>query len=77
MRSTGRVKEIGLYLVEYDLIFRTGFLATVEGLCNVPFKILKVFTSTFKNNVDIRKLNTLTHAIMQLKLLESKPCDYN
>ena len=41
----------------------------------MPFEILKVYTGTFQNTVDIRKLNTLTRAIMQLKLLHSKPCD--
>ena len=50
-------------------LFRTGFLATVESHSNVPFEILKVYTGTFQNTVDIRKLNALTHAIMQLKLL--------
>ena len=41
------------YLVEHDLIFRTGFLATVESHCIVPFDILKVYTCTFQNTVDI------------------------
>ena len=54
-------------MVEHDLIFRTGILATVESHCNVTFDILKVCTGTFQNTVDIRKLNALTRAIMQLK----------
>ena len=68
-RSTGRVKEIKQYLNEHDLIFRTGFLATVESHCNVSFEILKVYSGTFQNTVDIGKRNELTHVIMQHKLL--------
>ena len=41
------------YLVEHDLIFRVGFLATVESHCNMPFDILKVYTGTFQNTVNI------------------------
>ena len=56
-------------MIEHNLIFRTGFLATVESHCNVPFEILKVYTGTFQNTVEIRKLNAFTRAIMQPKLL--------
>ena len=54
---------LSIFILVDDLIFRTGFLATVESHCNVSFEILKVYTGTFQNTVDIRKFNALTHAI--------------
>ena len=41
-------------------------LATVYSHCNVPFDILKVYTGTFQNTVDIRALHAFAHIIMQL-----------